>query len=207
VNHLQRKKKIIFIHDTETGAFPNPETLSSELLNKNIFAEIAIPLVYEYSLKCWERILHNIEIWKQPKVEDISTDIFLSHKQTTGQKIAHAIYGILAERYKLKVFQDVRTLFHLHDLPQLVSKTNIFVFILSEEIFDSYWCRQEFEAAINSNRKIVIVKDQKFKFTYIPEEWKKISRCQNLFYSEDVITFSDNYIDNVVERIIAKKVI
>ena len=66
----------------------------------------------------------------------------MSHKQTTGQGIALALYQTLKYNYKFKVFIDVQANFDLHDLDKVVTNTLVFVFIITPGIFDSYWCLQ-----------------------------------------------------------------
>ena len=63
----------------------------------------------------------------------------MSHKQTTGQGIALALYQSLRQK-DINVFLDVRAEFDLHDLSQLVSQTKLFIFILTDGIFESQWC-------------------------------------------------------------------
>jgi hypothetical protein len=75
-------------------------------------------------------------------MDDIKTDVFLSHRQLTGQKIALALFEQLTSKHHKKVFLDVRVDFDLHNLERLVEETKNFVFILSEGIFDSKYCLQ-----------------------------------------------------------------
>ena len=67
---------------------------------------------------------------------------FLSHKQATGQGIATTLYSQLENKYPGKVFLDVQAKFMLHKLEEIVAKTQLFVFIVTDKIFNSYWCRK-----------------------------------------------------------------
>ena len=65
--------------------------------------------------------------------------MFLSHVQSTGQKIASPIELTMKDA-KYDVFLDVRAKFDLHNLEQLVSQTKVFCFIITDKIFESKWC-------------------------------------------------------------------
>ena len=68
--------------------------------------------------------------------------MFLSHKQATAQGIATTLYSQLENYFPGKVFLDVQAKFMLHKLEEIVKATKLFVFIVSDKIFDSYWCRK-----------------------------------------------------------------
>ena len=72
------------------------------------------------------------------QVEELTTNAFLSHKRTSAQGMAGRIFQQLNLDYK--IFLDSEASFNLHNLQLIVKYTGLFVFILSEGIFDSYWC-------------------------------------------------------------------
>jgi len=121
-----------------------------------------------------------IEFHKKKKPENIETDIFLSHKQSTGRGIAHALYISLTEKHKKKVFLDVRTEFELHDLKKLVEKTKLFIFIMTPGILDSKYCFEEFETAYNLEKQILVIHGENYKppEDELPNDskWKKFER-------------------------------
>ena len=131
----EEKIPIILIHSPSDCLFPSNQPDSI----KKIFSTIAVRLIEGFAKESW----HEIERQLQhshflTKEEDVSTDIFLSHRQLTGQKIALSLHTELKGRYK--VFLDVKTKFVLHDLEKLVGQTRLFVFILTEGIFASTFC-------------------------------------------------------------------
>jgi len=54
---------------------------------------------------------------------------------------------------------DTEADFDLHDLQQIVKHTDLFIFILSQGILDSFWCLQELRAAIENKKRILLVRD------------------------------------------------
>ena len=66
---------------------------------------------------------------------------FLSHKQSTGQRIALSLYQELVTLQETS-FLDVKSEFDLHDLKKLVKLCDCFVFIYSDGIFESGFCRK-----------------------------------------------------------------
>jgi len=102
----------------------------------------------------------------QRKVEDVRTRGFLSHKRSSAQGIAGRIFQALRNDYK--IFLDSEADFELHDLEEIVKQTELFIFILSEGIFDSFWCLQELKSAIACRKKVVLLRDVKFT---LPKKW------------------------------------
>jgi len=89
----------------------------------------------------------------------IKTRAFLSHRRKYAQGLAGRIYESLKDDYN--VFLDTAVDFDIHKLDLLVSKTQVFIFILSKGIFESYYCMQELRSAIQNKIRIVIVRDYK----------------------------------------------
>ena len=71
-------------------------------------------------------------------MEELTTSCFLSHKRSSAQGIAGRLYQALSPHYN--VFLDSEATFNLHNLRLIVKYTGLFIFILSDGIFDSYWC-------------------------------------------------------------------
>ena len=65
---------------------------------------------------------------------------FLSHKQRTGQRISLSLYLELTKIGET-AFLDVKAELDLHDLEKIVQLCDFFVFIYSDGIFDSEYCR------------------------------------------------------------------
>jgi len=144
----------------------------------------------------------------KPKVdflieENIETDIFLSHKQSSGQGIAHSLYISLREKYKKNIFLDVRTEFELHDLKKLVSKTKLFVFIMTPGILESYFCFEEFETAMKLNKPMLVIHGNDFKSPTSIEDtkWKPYEK---VLLGHKTLTYNAHYHEKAVEKILKK---
>ncbi len=103
-----------------------------------MFKLIAVPLIDKYEDECWSRVLKTCAKRREQIPQEIKTDVFLSHRQATAQGMALSLQREL--KASMSVFLDVQTEFDLHDLNKLVLNTRLFVFILSEGIFQSDWC-------------------------------------------------------------------
>lgn len=66
---------------------------------------------------------------------------FLSHRQLTGQRIALSLFLELKELGET-CFLDVKAELDLHNLEKLVELCDFFVFIYSDGIFSSEYCRK-----------------------------------------------------------------
>ena len=66
---------------------------------------------------------------------------FLSHKQSTGQSVVLPLHLALKE-YGETSFLDICAEFDVHNLEVLVEKTEFFLFLLSEDIFLSEYCKK-----------------------------------------------------------------
>jgi hypothetical protein len=130
--------KIIVIHDEDACKFPDYSEMPKNLVDIGIFDDIAIGLSDTFEAEAWQKILQRISRKTDPPSV---VDIFLSHRQVTGQGIAMVLReGILKKDQTKQVFLDVKAEFDLHDLPKIVEKTRLFIFILTEGIFDSQYC-------------------------------------------------------------------
>jgi len=201
---LEFSTKIVLVHHVKSCKFPGGNEQPDSV--KPLFQNIAVSLVDGFEEECWRRIL-GMTLQDHEATEDIRTDAFLSHKQDTAQGLATTFYSQLTAR-GFKVFLDVQTKFVLHDLKALVSQTSLFVFILSPGIFDSYWCFCEFEAAVQSNRKIFVVKPTDFempKLDALPNkfEW---SRFKQFFLPARLKDYSALYLEHFVAKM-AKHII
>lgn len=137
-NAKKLHKRIILVHDKGSCDFPShkPDSI------KDVFDQIAVTLIGQYSTRCWEKIISRIQTSESVK-EEVDLEVFLSHRQKTGQGIALALYNELQRRASTenKVFLDVKAQFTLHDLELLVSHTKLFVFIVTKGIFtESAFC-------------------------------------------------------------------
>ncbi len=84
--------------------------------------------------------------------ENIHTNMFLSHKRSTGQGLAGRIWESLKNNYD--IFLDSETQFKIHDLEILVAQTDIFLLLLTKDYVDSEWCLKELRAAIINKVKV-----------------------------------------------------
>jgi hypothetical protein len=66
---------------------------------------------------------------------------FLSHKQLTGQRIALSLFQELGKLGE-SAFLDVKCELDLHNLEKLVELCDFFVFIYSDGVLDSEYCRK-----------------------------------------------------------------
>eukprot|EP00027_Filamoeba_sp_ATCC50430_P003950 CAMPEP_0168557112 /NCGR_PEP_ID=MMETSP0413-20121227/9243_1 /TAXON_ID=136452 /ORGANISM="Filamoeba nolandi, Strain NC-AS-23-1" /LENGTH=603 /DNA_ID=CAMNT_0008588105 /DNA_START=18 /DNA_END=1829 /DNA_ORIENTATION=- len=148
----QPPKQVALIHYAASCPFPGSQEIPSE---------IAITLIGQFSDSCWNKLNKRLHGGNQ----NIATDVFLSHKQSTGQGIALSLYNELTNKFKLNPFLDVKAKFNLHDLVQIVQNTKLFVMIITDGIFDSYWCMQELVAAIKANKPVMFVCHSSFQLT------------------------------------------
>jgi hypothetical protein len=66
---------------------------------------------------------------------------FLSHKQATGQHIALPLFSEL-QKLGDTAFLDIKAEFDLHDLEKIVDLCDFFLFILTQDILKSEYCRK-----------------------------------------------------------------
>jgi hypothetical protein len=93
--------------------------------------------------------------------EEIQYDFFLSHYQRTGGLLAMCIKLLLLKQNPdLRIFLDVDDLENVHDLKLNVARTDTFVLLLTEGVFERKFVQEEIRAAIKHNRKIVLVWDK-----------------------------------------------
>ena len=150
---LKERKKIVLVHDTTTK-FPQYTEISKLSVNcRKVFDCIAVPLTSKHLDSCWNRI--NDKIFERVKVnlhiilgfnlkQPTPMNWFLSHRQVTGQRIALNLY---LELNKLgeTAFLDIKSDCDLHNLEQLVKLCDFFVFVYSDGILGSQYCRRGFE--------------------------------------------------------------
>jgi len=128
-----------------------------------------------------QKIHEEKSAWKNSKEEsspeiapeDVTTRLFLSHKRTTGQKIVGRLYEELKGDYK--IFLDSETKFKIHNLKEIVKNTDVFIFVLSQGVLQSFWCLQELISALENKKRVIIVRDLAFNLPEsVPEEWKPV---------------------------------
>lgn len=113
---------------------------------------------------------------------------FLSHRQTTGQRIALSLYLELT-KFGETAFLDVKAELDLHDLEKIVELCDFFVFIYSNGIFDSEFCRKgerkiffrayfsELEFAVKRKKPIMVIRDVMEEMPLqIPDQWKPFEK-------------------------------
>ena len=131
--------KVILVHDESSCKFPSYAEYPKEIIEKQVFNDVAVPLQPQYEREAWQSIAKRIFGLVSSTPSYI--DIFLSHRQATGQGIAMVLHGGLLKTIPtLQIFLDVKSEFELSHLPELVDKTKLFIFILTENIFASEYC-------------------------------------------------------------------
>lgn len=127
---------IILVQDA-TQEFPKSTSLEAPY--NQIFNSIAVTYVEAYSNITWQKILQKIHFYEKGGIVDsLQTDAFLSHRQKTGQDIVLTLYAYLSKKFN--VFLDVATSFETGNLQEIVSNTLVFIFVITEGIFESDWC-------------------------------------------------------------------
>jgi len=193
---LSCSKSVTLIHDATTP-FLAENNLPPTLRQYRILESIAIPFITGHPEHIWNKLILRLKRLCQPQQEDVNTTIFFSHRQATGQKIALPLYLALCGKHKC--FLDVQTEFDLHNLPLIVKNTKNFVLILSEGIFSSVYCLQEFTAAIQDGISIIVVRDNSYQIPLdLPPQWHSY---RQLFVSPDVIVYSANILNDCVNKI------
>jgi hypothetical protein len=132
--------KVTLIHDTQTR-FPTVRDIQQPIF-KSLFDRIALTLVPGQEERLWKRL---IEYSQYPLIdnEDISTNMFISYVQSTGQAKAQNLFLLLNKNsHKKRIFLDVQAKFRLHDLNRIVENTNLFIMIYTPGIYNSYYCKQ-----------------------------------------------------------------
>jgi hypothetical protein len=163
---ITKNVKVILVHDESTCKFPSYSEMPQELLNAHVFDNIAVSLQPHYGKETWESIIQRT-MGAAPPVPEV-IDVFLSHRQVTGRRIAMPLRSdLLRLDPKLQIFLDVKAEFELHNLPLIVEKSKLFVFILTEGIFASEYCLKELESAVQLKKKIFVVRDAQY---LIPEK-------------------------------------
>jgi hypothetical protein len=184
---VSKNVKVILVHDESSCKFPAYSEMPQELLNAHVFDNIAVSLQPQLGKEAWESIIQRA-IGAAPPVPK-SIDVFLSHRQITGQGIAMALRFELARLdAKLQIFLDVKAEFELHNLPLIVEKSKLFVFILTEGIFASEYCLKELETAVNLKKKIFVVRDAKYSVPKeLDEKWKPYDDYFQDYYSHFMV--------------------
>ncbi|PNH11286.1 hypothetical protein TSOC_001876 [Tetrabaena socialis] len=141
-------------------------------------------------------------------------DVFLSHKRTDSKDFARALYNLLVTR-GIRTFLDFEYREELKDLGKIVANCHNLVFILTDNIFDSHWCMEELQAAVDKNVNIILVvkEGSRWKDTngnkvceFPPYELiNTLSLSIQQVFTRKAITHSDEYyqafVDNMLKKI------
>jgi len=195
IAHASEKSvHVVMVHDQQSCKFPN-ETEQPQLI-RHVFTSIAVTYLEKFAKQCWVKLIKKIRTNVNTATENVSTDLFLSHRQKTGQGIALTLWSELKNSHK--VFLDVKSSFELHDLPTIVEKTKLFIFIITEGIFDSKYCFTEFQTAISNNKSILILLDSNYSLpSEIPNLWQKYWA----FIADNQTTFAATYLEDCIIEI------
>jgi hypothetical protein len=130
-------------------------------------------------------------------IEEVTTHAFLSHKRSSAQGVAGRIFQELKTEYK--IFLDSEASFNLHNLQLIVKYTGLFIFILSEGIFDSYWCLEELRSAIRNKRRIVVVRMFQFE---IPDEFPpEMKDIEDFIKTADKIVYMAEFFGEFIRKL------
>lgn len=83
-------------------------------------------------------------------------NVFLSHKRSDAKDYARALYNLLVLR-GIATFLDFEFREELNDLEKIVAGCTNFIFILTDNVFDSKWCMRELESAVEAGVNIILV--------------------------------------------------
>ncbi|GIL72604.1 hypothetical protein Vretifemale_2947 [Volvox reticuliferus] len=93
-------------------------------------------------------------------------EVFLSHKRTDAKDFARALYNLFVLR-GVSCFLDFEYREELGDLAAIVANSLNFIFVLTDNVFESKWCMKELQAAVESEVNIIlIVKDGSRSVSY-----------------------------------------
>ena len=92
--------------------------------------------------------------------DDLTTmphfNVFISHKRTDAQDFARSLYALLsAQNYSC--FLDVEALETISDLPLIVAGCDALIFVLTDSILYSHWCRIELAAAVDAGVPVILI--------------------------------------------------
>jgi hypothetical protein len=143
-------------------------------------------------------------------------NVFLSHRRADSKDFARALFNLLTQR-GYTTYLDFEYLKELKDLREAVSRCQNFIFILSDHIFDSFWCKEELMTAVRSGCNIILVVKEGSKWVNtdgqdvyefpppnligaLPEE------AQRVFSNNVAIKHSDEYYQSFVEKVMGRLV-
>jgi hypothetical protein len=79
----------------------------------------------------------------------LAAGVFLSHKRSDAKDFARALHTFLKNE-AISAFLDFEYKEELHDLDAVVSSCDNLVFIFTDAVFASRWCRLELCAAVGA---------------------------------------------------------
>ena len=139
-------------------------------------------------------------------------DAFISYRRDGSSEFARLLKGEL-EKHKIKTFLDVDNLQQSYFDEQLlvrIGNAPNFILVLSEGSLDrcadpSDWMRKEIEQALKTNRKIIPVFKQGFRFPdekLLPGLLKELPRYQSVGYSHE---YHEASIQKLVNYVLEKQ--
>ena len=95
------------------------------------------------------------------EVDDTPYDLFISHYQKTGQKLALIINDELIVLNKnLNIFLDINCSFDIHDLEENIKNSNNVLLLITQGVFEREFVKLELKTALKYNKNIIIVWDK-----------------------------------------------
>eukprot|EP00798_Chlamydomonas_sp_ICE-L_P019166 gene19166-25775_t len=87
----------------------------------------------------------------------------MENRRSDARDFCRALYNLLIVR-GIKTFLDFEYREELNQLDKIVSRSQNFIFILTDNIFESNWCMVELVAAVKSQLDIIVLRGQNFIF-------------------------------------------
>lgn len=196
---LSCKKKKIKKSGTSFSIF---ETIAFILFFEAIFLVLVKTLIFRW-MKRTKIPLRQIII--SSGSQDYDYDIFLSHKQQTGDKLALLLYNKL-EEWELKPFLDSKQpSMSLQNLEQLVQKSRIFLLIITGEVTESNFVRGEIKAALEANKPVILVHDRRSEFPNkdnLPEDIRSILDIKAVPYDTEFEEESLRRLEEAIRKVL-----
>ena len=92
-------------------------------------------------------------------------DVFLSHKQIESGDVCHALNKYLQVKHNMKVWYDNEADdLKISGMEKGVKNSKCFLLFVTENIFDSNYCKEEIAWALEKEKQIIIVYETSSKY-------------------------------------------
>ena len=142
--------------------------------------------------------------------------VFLSHKCSDAKDFARGLYNMLMLR-GFTAFLDFEFREELSNLEAVVQACDNFIFILTDNVFESEWCLRELEAAVQGGVNIVLVRKDGARWADVNNQFtcdhpppfllnRLDERVRNAVLSIKAVLHSDEYYDTFCTTLIERLV-